>query len=133
VPILNYNMFENTLAHQSDRLRFDRRACNHTCAHTVRTNGVVLMFYDLETRGLLRTRPNPLTLEQVNRLRGVRPAEPPPRRSTEPIRVQRRASNTGVVMVCGQMRNQRVTGYTDQPLSTIRRGLSIRSDARCVD
>jgi hypothetical protein len=32
----------------------------------------------------------------------VRPAGPPPRASTEPIRVQRRASNTGVVMVCGQ-------------------------------
>ncbi len=35
-------------------------------------------------------------------LRGIRPAGPPPRPSTEPIRVQRRASNTGVIMVCGQ-------------------------------
>ena len=47
-------------------------------------------------------RPNPLTSEQVQRLRGVRPAGPPPRLSTEPIRVQRRVSNTGVIMVAGQ-------------------------------
>jgi hypothetical protein len=38
----------------------------------------------------------------VKRLRGVRPAGPPPRPSAEPVRVQRRASNTGVVMVAGQ-------------------------------
>jgi hypothetical protein len=61
-----------------------------------------LMFYDLDSRELLRTRPNPLTPEQVQRLRGVRPAGPPPRPSTEPIRVQRRVSNTGVIMVAGQ-------------------------------
>jgi hypothetical protein len=60
------------------------------------------MFFDLDTRELLRTRPNPLTVEQVARLRGSRPAGPPPRRATEPVRVQRRASNTGVVMVVGQ-------------------------------
>jgi hypothetical protein len=60
------------------------------------------MFYDLDSRELLRTRPNPLTPEQVQRLRGVRPAGPPPRPSTEPIRVQRRVSNTGVIMVAGQ-------------------------------
>ncbi len=39
---------------------------------------------------------------EVARLRGVRPAGPPPRPSAEPIRVQRRASNTGVIMVAGQ-------------------------------
>jgi len=60
------------------------------------------MFYDPDTRELLRTRPNPLTGEQVKRLRGARPAGPPPRPSVEPIRVQRRASNTGVVLVAGQ-------------------------------
>ena len=68
----------------------------------IRIEAATLMFYDLRTRELLRTRPNPLTPEQVRGLRGVRPAGPPPRPSTEPIRVQRRASNTGVIMVVGQ-------------------------------
>jgi len=35
-------------------------------------------------------------------MRGSRPAGPPPRPSTEPIRVQRRANNTGVIIVAGQ-------------------------------
>ena len=61
-----------------------------------------LMFYDLQTRELLRTRKNPLTPGQVKHLRGVRPAGPPPRPPSEPIRVQRRASNTAVIMVVGQ-------------------------------
>jgi transposase InsO family protein len=68
----------------------------------IRIEPATLMFYDLDTRELLRTRPNPLTPEQVQRLRGVRPAGPPPRPSAEPIRVQRRASNTGIIMVAGQ-------------------------------
>jgi hypothetical protein len=62
----------------------------------------LLMFYDLSTRELQRTRANPLSLDQVRRLRGRRPGGPPPRPPAEPVRVQRRASNTGVVMVCGQ-------------------------------
>ena len=37
------------------------------------------MFLDPDTRELLRTRPNPLTPEQALRLRGARPAGPPPR------------------------------------------------------
>ena len=68
----------------------------------IRIEPATLMFYDLATRELLRTRANPLTAEQTKGLRGVRPAGPPPRPSTEPIRVQRRASNTGVIMVAGQ-------------------------------
>ncbi len=60
------------------------------------------MFYDPESRVLLRTRPNPLTREQACRLRGARPAGPPPRPPMEPVRVQRRASATGVIVVCGQ-------------------------------
>ena len=60
------------------------------------------MFFDLQTRELLRVRPNPLSVIQVARLRGNRPAGPPPRPSLEPVRVQRRASNSGIVMVCGQ-------------------------------
>jgi hypothetical protein len=68
----------------------------------IRIEPATLMFYDLSTRELLRTRANPLTPAEVKGLRGVRPAGPPPRPSTEPIRVQRRASNTGVIMVVGQ-------------------------------
>ena len=68
----------------------------------IRIEADTLMFFDLASRELLRVRPNPLTHEQVRRLRGNRPAGPPPRPSTEPVRVQRSASNTGVIMVCGQ-------------------------------
>ena len=68
----------------------------------IRIEPATLMFYDLATRDLLRTRKNPLTSEQVKNLRGARPAGPPPRPSAEPVRVQRRASNTGVIMVAGQ-------------------------------
>lgn len=68
----------------------------------IRIEENTLMFYDPATRVLLRTRPNPLTPVQMARLRGARPAGPPPRPSLEPIRVQRRASATGVIVVCGQ-------------------------------
>ncbi len=68
----------------------------------IRLEPDTLMFFDLDSRELLRVRPNPLSHEQVRQLRGNRPAGPPPRPSTEPIRVQRRASNSGVIMVCGQ-------------------------------
>ena len=60
------------------------------------------MFFDPATRVLLRTRPNPLTPVQVGRLRGARPAGLPPTAPSEPVGVQRRASATGVVVVCGQ-------------------------------
>jgi transposase InsO family protein len=69
---------------------------------TIRIEEHTLMFFDPLTRELLRTRPNPLTPAQLKDLRGVRPAGPPPRPSAEPVRVQRRASNTGVIMVVGQ-------------------------------
>jgi transposase InsO family protein len=68
----------------------------------IRIEADTLMFYDLDTRELLRVRPNPLNHDKIIRLRGNWPAGPPPRPATEPIRVQRRASNTGVIMVCGQ-------------------------------
>jgi hypothetical protein len=68
----------------------------------IRIEENTLMFYDPATRTLLRTRPNPLTPAEVARLRGVRSAGPPPRPSTEPVRVQRRISATGVIMVAGQ-------------------------------
>lgn len=68
----------------------------------IRIEGATLMFFDLDTRELLRTRPNPIPREQWRHLRGVRPAGPPLRPPIEPITVQRRASNTGVIMVAGQ-------------------------------
>lgn len=68
----------------------------------IRIEAATLMFFDLASRELLRTRPNPFTTDQARRLRGARPAGPPPRPANEPIRVQRRASNTGVIVVCGQ-------------------------------
>ena len=45
----------------------------------IRIEPDTLMFFDPGTRLLLRTRPNPLTPAQVARLRGARPAGPPPR------------------------------------------------------
>ena len=68
----------------------------------IRIEGATLQFFDLQTRELLRTRPNPIPPEKARALRGVRPVGPPPRPATEPVTVQRRASNTGVIMVCGQ-------------------------------
>ncbi len=61
----------------------------------IRIEPATLMFYDLESRELLRTRKNPLTHDQVNGLKGQRPAGPPPRPSTEPVRVQRRLQRRG--------------------------------------
>jgi transposase InsO family protein len=68
----------------------------------VRIDGDTIAIFDPQTRELLRTRPNPLTAEQLRRVRGARRAGPPPRPSLEPVRVQRRASNSGVIMVVGQ-------------------------------
>ena len=68
----------------------------------IRIEGQTLMAFDLDTRELLRTRPNPVPLEQLRGLRGVRPAGPPLRPSTEPVTVQRRASTEGVIVVAGQ-------------------------------
>jgi hypothetical protein len=68
----------------------------------VRIEENTLMFFDPATRELLRTRPSPLTWEQACSLQGASPAGPPPRPPAEPITVQRRASNTGVIMVAGQ-------------------------------
>jgi transposase InsO family protein len=69
---------------------------------SIRVEQNMLMFFDPATRVLLRTRPSPLTWDQARLLRGARPAGPPPRPSAEPVTVQRRASNTGVIMVVGQ-------------------------------
>ena len=69
---------------------------------SIRIDPATLSFFDPETRQLLRIRPNPLTPDEVARLRGLRPAGPPPVTSTDPVRVQRRVSETGVVMVARQ-------------------------------
>ena len=61
-----------------------------------------MSFFDPSSRELLRVRPNPLTSEEVQRLHGLRPAGPPPRPRVEPVRVQRRVSAVGTVMVCRQ-------------------------------
>ncbi|GAA3237043.1 IS481 family transposase [Actinocorallia longicatena] len=68
----------------------------------IRIEGKTLAFFDLDTRELLRTRPNPLTSQQASGLRGARPAGPPPIPSTAPMTVQRRASATGVILIAGQ-------------------------------
>ncbi|NSL43449.1 IS481 family transposase [Streptomyces sp. 8P21H-1] len=69
----------------------------------IRIDGETLSFFDPVSRELLRVRTNPLTGEEVRRLRGLRPAGPPPRPSVEPVRVQRRVSAVGTVMVCRQV------------------------------
>jgi transposase InsO family protein len=68
----------------------------------IRIEATTLLLFDLESRELLRTRANPLTPEQVLRLRGLRPAGPTPRPASEPIRVQRLADHTGMISICGQ-------------------------------
>jgi transposase InsO family protein len=68
----------------------------------IRIEQHTLTYFDPVTRELLRTRPNPLTWDQAQRLRGARRAGPPPHPATSPVTVQRRASNSGVIMVVGQ-------------------------------
>lgn len=68
----------------------------------IRIDDETLSFFDPSSRELLRVRPNPLTGEEVRGLRGLRPAGPPPRPGMEPVRVQRRVSAVGTVMVCRQ-------------------------------
>ena len=69
---------------------------------TIRNDAQTLTFFDPATRQLLRARPNPLSWDQVRRLRGARPAGPPSRPSTEPVTVQRRASAADVIFVARQ-------------------------------
>jgi hypothetical protein len=59
-----------------------------------RIEASTLMFFDPDTRELLRTRPNPLTYDQTRTLRGARPAGLPPRPSVEPVTIQRRVWGT---------------------------------------
>jgi hypothetical protein len=68
----------------------------------IRIEPSVLLLFDLDTRELLRTQPNPLTDPQVLKLRGLRPAGPPPRANLEPVTVQRLADATGTICVARQ-------------------------------
>jgi transposase InsO family protein len=69
---------------------------------TIRVERNTLLFFDPDTRDLLRIRPNPLTPDEVARLQGARPAGPSPQPPSGPVRIQRRASATGTVIVAGQ-------------------------------
>lgn len=51
---------------------------------------------------LLRSLPNPLTPTEQARIRDARPAGPPPQPAPEPVRVQRRVSSRGQLVVAGQ-------------------------------
>lgn len=68
----------------------------------IRIEPAVLLLFDIDTRELLRTLPNPLTTEQVLRLQGLRPAGPPPHPSVAPVTVQRLADRSGVISVARQ-------------------------------
>ncbi|WP_338752430.1 IS481 family transposase [Janibacter alittae] len=65
-------------------------------------DGCPLLFFDPQTRELLRARPNPLGPGQAARLQQSRPVGPVPRPSSEPVTVQRRVASNGVLMVAGQ-------------------------------
>jgi hypothetical protein len=51
---------------------------------------------------LLRSLPNPLTAAEIARIRDARPAGPAPVPAAEPIRVQRRVSTRGALVVAGE-------------------------------
>jgi hypothetical protein len=51
---------------------------------------------------LLRSLPNPLTPTEIARIRDAGPAGPPPARAAELIRVQRRVSSRGALVVAGR-------------------------------
>ncbi|GIF67445.1 hypothetical protein Ais01nite_54800 [Asanoa ishikariensis] len=51
---------------------------------------------------LLRSLPNPLTPAEVARIRDARPAGPAPQPAPEPVRVERRVSSRGAIVVAGQ-------------------------------
>jgi hypothetical protein len=53
-------------------------------------------------RTLLRSRPNPLTADERHHLRDARPAGPPATFAVAPLRVERRVSSRGVLMVATQ-------------------------------
>ncbi|MFD4529840.1 IS481 family transposase [Streptomyces sp. NPDC058470] len=113
----------------------------------IRIDDDTLSFFDLSSRELLRVRPNPLNSEEVRRLRGLRPAGPPPRPAgppprpgVEPVRVQRRVSAAGTVMVCRQVvslgrtyAGQTVTVYVAESTLTVELDGQVRVIKRTTD
>ena len=67
---------------------------------TVRLDRGLLQLVDQGV--LLRSLPNPLTPAEQTRLRDARPAGPPPAPAPEPLRVQRRVSRRGALVVAKQ-------------------------------
>jgi hypothetical protein len=67
---------------------------------TVRLDRGLLQLVDQGV--LLRSLPNPLTPAELVRLRDARPAGSPPAPAAEPLRVQRRVSCRGALVVAGQ-------------------------------
>jgi hypothetical protein len=65
---------------------------------------------------LLRSLPNPLTPEEVARIRDARPAGPSPTPAAEPPRVERRVSSRGALVIAGQ-RIQAGTAHAGRTLS----------------
>lgn len=106
----------------------------------IRIDDETLSFFDPASRELLRVRPNPLSPDEVQRLRGLRPAGPPPRPSVEPVRVQRRVSATGTVMVCRQVvslgrtyTGQTVTVHVAESMITVELDGQVRVIQRTTD
>ncbi|MGL5856844.1 MAG: IS481 family transposase [Angustibacter sp.] len=64
--------------------------------------GAPLLFFDPDTRELLRTRPNPLGPGEAWRLQRRKPLGQRPRPCTEPITIERRSDNSGGIQVTGQ-------------------------------
>nr|WP_246203746.1 integrase core domain-containing protein [Streptomyces tailanensis] len=106
----------------------------------IRIDDETLSFFDPSSRELLRVRPNPLSPDEVRRLRGLRPAGPPPRPRVEPVRVQRRVSATGTVMVCRQVvslgrpyAGQTVTVHVAESTITVELDSQVRVIQRTTD
>ncbi|MFD7380078.1 IS481 family transposase, partial [Streptomyces mirabilis] len=106
----------------------------------IRIDVETLSFFDPSSRELLRVRPNPLSGEEVRRLRGLRPAGPPPRPGVEPVRVQRRISTTGTIMVCRQVvslgrtyAGQTVTAHVSDSTITVDLDGQVRVIRRTTD
>ncbi|WP_446220566.1 IS481 family transposase [Micromonospora sp. IBHARD004] len=68
---------------------------------TVRLDRGVMHLLDTD-RTLLRSLPNPLVLAEQARIRDARPAGPPPPPAAEPLRVERRVSSRGALVIAGQ-------------------------------
>ncbi|MDX3761624.1 IS481 family transposase [Streptomyces sp. AK02-04a] len=106
----------------------------------IRIDEETLSFFDPSSRELLRVRPNPLSGEEVRHLRGLRPAGPPPRPGVEPVRVQRRISTTGTIMVCRQVvslgrtyAGQTVTAHVSDSTITVDLDGQVRVIRRTTD